>query len=301
MSLVLFDVTTLSFESIDEDSLRAFGFSKDFKFNTTQVTLTLATTQEGLPIGFRLFPGNTAESKTLIASIHHWREHIPIGDVTVIGDRAMMSEANLSELEAASFHYVVAFPLRKVSKAQQALILDESGYQSLLNKDEITRYKLINLEGRRLCITYSAKRAAKDQKDRERLVNKLKKKLNTSKNVKKLVNNKGYLKYSDIQGQASVTLNEAKIAEDAKWDGLHAVILKMRPIDHFTPKRIQAHILLCYRVFTLMRHIQFRLQQSKQNMSIARIVDAVRDIQASVLVDTTNQKKYRMLSALDED
>lgn len=57
--------------------------------------------------------------------------------------------------------------------------------------------------------------------------------------------------------------------------------LKMRPIYHFTPKRIQAHILLCYMVFILMRHIQLRLQQSKQTMSVARIVDAVRDIQAS--------------------
>ena len=55
-----------SFESISEDDLRSFGFSKDFKFNTTQITLALATTQDGLPVGYRLFPGNTAESKTLI-------------------------------------------------------------------------------------------------------------------------------------------------------------------------------------------------------------------------------------------
>lgn len=331
ISLVLFDVTTLSFESIVEDDLRAFGFSKDFKFNTTQVTLALATTQEGLPIGYRLFPGNTAESKTLIESINAWRKHIPIENVTVVGDRAMMSDANLMQLESAGFEYVVAFPLRKLSKAYQALVLDKSSYQENIGDDEISQYRIIELEGRQLCISYSAKRATKDQKDRERLVNKLKKKLASCKNIKRLVNNKGYLKYTEIKGQAIAAINDEKIIEDAKWDGLHAVIsnknlrgieayanyrrlwvieesfrinkhnLKMRPIYHFTPKRIQAHILLCYMVFALIRHLQFRLQRVNQSMSVNRIIDAVRDVQASILCDITDNNKYRMLSRLSED
>lgn len=331
VSLILFDVTTLSFESIIEDDLRAFGFSKDFKFNTTQVTLALATTQEGLPVGFRLLPGNTAESKTLIESIHLWRKHVSIENVTIIGDRAMMSDANLTQLEAAGFHYIVAFPLRKLSKANQTLVLDQSQYQENSRNDDINRYRIIKLENRSLCISYSAKRASKDQKDRDRLVIKLKKKLASCKNVKRLINKNGYLKYTEITGQAIASIDEEKIAEDAKWDGLHAVItnqsdcditvytsyrrlwvieesfrinkhnLKMRPIYHFTPKRIQAHILLCYMVFTLIRHVQFRLQQKNLAMSAHRIVDAVRDVQASVLLDVTNHKKYRMLSSLSED
>jgi len=331
VSLVLFDVTTLSFESISEDDLRAFGFSKDFKFNTTQVTLALATTREGLPVGFKLFPGNTAESKTLIESISNWRKHIPIDNVTVIGDRAMMSDANLSQLESAGFHYIVAFPLRKLSKANQALVLDQSNYKENTSDDEISRYRIIKLGDRSLCVSYSSKRASKDQKDRERLVKKLKKKLETCKNAKNLINKNGYLKYSEITGRAIATINEEKITNDAKWDGLHAVIsnqpecdssiydsyrrlwvieesfrinkhnLKMRPIYHFTPQRIQAHILLCYMVFTLIRHLQFRLQSANHHMSVNRIIDAVRDIQASILLDVTNNNKYRMLSPLTED
>jgi transposase len=331
VSLVLFDVTTLSFESISEDGLRAFGFSKDFKFNTTQVTLALATTQEGLPIGYRLFPGNTAESKTLIAAINGWKKHISIDEVTIIGDRAMMSDANLSALELAGYRYVIAFPLRKLSKEKQKLILDKTGYTENKADDEINCYRIIDLEDRRLFISYSSKRAAKDAKDRERLVNKLKNKLESCKNVKRLINKNGYLKYSEITGQATAIINEEKIIEDAKWDGLHAVItnqplcdvniynsyrrlwvieesfrinkhnLKMRPIYHFTPQRIQAHILICYMVFTLIRHLQFRLQRVEQSMSVNRIIDAVRDIQASILVDGTNQNKYRMLSPLTTD
>ena len=331
ISLVLFDVTTLSFETLAEDELRAFGFSKDFKFNTTQVVLALATTQEGLPIGFRLFPGNTAETKTLLESINSWRQYIPIEDVTVIGDRAMMSDSNLTQLESTCCDYIVAFPLRKLSKAQQAVVLDRSRYKPITTDEEISRYCTLEIGGRYLCVSYSEKRAFKDQKDRERLVKKLRDKLEKCKNVKRLVNTKGYLKYTEITGQAIATINEGKIAEDAKWDGLHAVIsnkipsgidvynkyrrlwvieesfrinkhnLKMRPIYHFTPKRIQAHILLCYMEFALLRHIQFKLREADQPMSVDRIVEAVRDIQASILTDITDDRKYRMPSAINGD
>jgi hypothetical protein len=249
----------------------------------------------------------------------------------VIGDRAMMSDANLSALESAGYHYIVAFPLQKLSKEKQKLILDKTEYVENKSNDEINRYRIIDLENRKLCVSYSSKRSAKDAKDRERLVNKLKKKLTSCKNVKRLINKNGYLKYSEITGQAIATINEEKITEDSKWDGLHAVItnqsscdisvydsyrrlwvieesfrinkhnLKMRPIYHFTPHRIQAHILICYMVFTLIRHLQFRLQQTEQGMSVNRIIDAVKDIQASILVDWVNQNKYRMLSPLTED
>ena len=52
INLMLFDVTTLYFESETTDDLRAFGYSKDHRFNTTQVVLALATNEEGLPLGY---------------------------------------------------------------------------------------------------------------------------------------------------------------------------------------------------------------------------------------------------------
>jgi transposase len=331
ISLMLFDVTTLSFETISEDDLRAFGFSKDFKFNTTQVVLALATTQEGLPVGYRLFPGNTAESKTLIESINAWRQHIPIDEVTVIGDRAMMSEANLSMLESAGFYYVVAFPLRKLPQKEQVSILNLSSYTAIHSDNEISSYKIIEKNNRKIISTYSKKRAEKDRKDRERSIKKLEKKLQICKDAKRLINNNGYLKYTEISGKSSAKLNEEKILKDAQWDGLHGVItnksivgceiyeeyrrlwvieesfrinkhnLKMRPIYHFTPNRIQAHILICYMVFTLIRHLQFQLKKISSSMSAFRIIDALRDVQASIMRDAVSGARYKMLSKLTED
>ena len=66
IDLLFFDCTTLYFESTQTDELRAFGYSKDHRFNTTQVVLALATNSDGLPIGYELFEGNKAEVKTLL-------------------------------------------------------------------------------------------------------------------------------------------------------------------------------------------------------------------------------------------
>ncbi|WP_375331166.1 IS1634 family transposase [Candidatus Tisiphia endosymbiont of Oplodontha viridula] len=94
ISLVFFDVTTLYFESVEIDELRAFGYSKDHRFNTTQLVLALATNEDGLPLGYELFSGNTAEVSTLIKSINSWQAYLKVKDVCFIADRAMFS--NLS-------------------------------------------------------------------------------------------------------------------------------------------------------------------------------------------------------------
>jgi hypothetical protein len=69
VNILLFDVTTLYFESVWQDELRDFGYSKDQKFHMTQVVLALATNVEGFPLGYKLFQGNTAEVSTLIQCV----------------------------------------------------------------------------------------------------------------------------------------------------------------------------------------------------------------------------------------
>ena len=65
LEMLLFDVTTLSFESVSRSDLKDFGYSKDGKFNEVQVVLAVLANQEGLPVSYELFPGNTSEFKTL--------------------------------------------------------------------------------------------------------------------------------------------------------------------------------------------------------------------------------------------
>jgi hypothetical protein len=91
IDIVFFDVTTLYFESVIQDELRDFGYSKDCKFHQTQIVLALAVTREGLPLGYKLFPGSTAETKSLISCLDEWKKYIEIQRVVFVADRGIFS------------------------------------------------------------------------------------------------------------------------------------------------------------------------------------------------------------------
>lgn len=271
VDILLFDVTTLYFESvqIDEDEtdeqgevtlgLRKFGYSKDQKFHMTQVVIALATTAEGLPIGYELFPGNTAEVKTLIACINNWRTTLKIDKVSFVADRALCSEANLTVLAQQSWNYVVAMPMRKsLTGSEQARLLESRIAKAMQIDGDLMWVRETTWKGRRLIATYSAKRAYKDAADRQAILDKLQKKLQQAKsaksakptktkptptgpdaaqvdavpatetkagNAKKLISNSGYMKYTTQTDTGGVfEINTEKVAADAAWDGMHAIV-----------------------------------------------------------------------------
>jgi transposase len=348
VQVMLFDITTLYFESVDVDVLRAFGYSKDQKYHCTQVVLALATDEDGLPIGYELFPGNTAEVKTLLACMQQWQKSLKVGRVSFVADRALCSKANLVALEAAPWNYVVAMPLRRSLKAaEQAQVLQTTLAAPCELEGELVWVREFDWQGRRLIVTYSSKRAHKDRTDRQALLDRLSAKLGPSEkvdkktgairaakpNAQKLITNSGYLRYVE-QADAGGTfvLDEDKIAGDAAWDGLHAIVtndrtssakqllakyrrlwvieesfrtlkhgLAVRPIYHFKPERIAAHIGLCYLAFALTRHAQQRIKLAQTAMSLERIRAALHGVQASVLQHKTTQAKYRMPSAFGHE
>ena len=136
INVLLFDVTTLYCESIIQDGTREFGFSKDGKFNNTQLVLALATNELGLPIGYELFPGNCAEVNTLLIAINKWSKLFNIKDTCFIGDRAMFSEDNIRLIEEHGYTYIIAAKLRSTSTEMQQCILDESRYKDFMFGEE---------------------------------------------------------------------------------------------------------------------------------------------------------------------
>jgi hypothetical protein len=347
VQMMLFDVTTLYFESVDADELRAFGYSKDQKYHCTQVVLALATDEDGLPIGYELFPGNTAEVKTLLACMKSWQAQLPAGQVSFVADRALCSRANLAALEAAPWNYVVAMPLRRsLAAAQQAQVLNTAIAAPMELDGELVWVREFDWQGRRLVVSYSSRRAHKDQADRQALLARLQAKLaakprvdkttgeiHQPANARKLITNSGYLRYIENADQGGVfVLDEDKVMADAAWDGLHAIVtndrtssasqllaqyrrlwvieesfrtikhgLAVRPIYHFKPERIQAHIALCYLAFALTRHAQQRIKLAQQAMSVERIRAALHGVQASILEHTKTKAKYRMPSTFGHD
>jgi len=326
--VVLFDVTTLHFESIETDELREFGYSKNFRFNTTQVALALATNEHGLPIGYELFKGNEAEVKTLIASITKWRTMININSVCFVGDRAMFSKDNLALLDENGYSYVIAAKLRKLPHLCQEEILDEKHYRmDFIGKDVAWIGELELDNNKRLITTYTPSRAKNDRNKRKQIIDSLKPKTG---NASKLIKN-GAKKYVKVEA-GETSLDPDKIAKDEMWDGMHGIItnikdkhakellakyhslwhieeafrinkhnLKMRPIYHWTAERIESHVALCYMSFAVLKLIQYKVELTQIRYSVQDVLDVMVSVQASIHVHKKTGDRYRLPSRMSHN
>jgi hypothetical protein len=230
--LLLFDVTTLYFESFDDDELRQSGFSKDNKIKETQIVLALSTTPDGMPLWYEVFPGNTWEGDTLREFTCTWRNAEYEESVGVlVADSALMVSANLSELRSKGLRYVLGARLKKLKAKEKEQVLDRNGYSEIKDKEgKVLQYRIIEREKNRLLVTWSAARAKKDEHNRQRLVERLLKKLSKKKQKnlkgKAVISNRGtqrYLKITEGEIENTYVLDEEKILLDAKWDGLHGI------------------------------------------------------------------------------
>ncbi len=229
-TLMLFDVTTLYFESTDEDELRRRGYSKDNRAKETQVVLALGTTPDGMPLWYRTYPGDTWEGHTFADFIGDWKTSNPsISSGVMVADCGMFSTCNLEALRNKDLSYVLGCPLKKLPEAQQKKVLERSGYRELSYGKEPLLYRVLeNGDGSRILVTWNDLRARKNMHDREKQLERLLKKLNQKGSVKadSMIGNRGtkkYLKLSDGESPNSYVLDEEKIALEAQWDGLRGV------------------------------------------------------------------------------
>ncbi|WP_375331349.1 IS1634 family transposase [Candidatus Tisiphia endosymbiont of Oplodontha viridula] len=330
ISLVFFDVTTLYFESVEIDELRAFGYSKDHRFNTTQLVLALATNEDGLPLGYELFSGNTAEVSTLIKSINSWQAYLKVKDVCFIADRAMFSKANLQALDEGGYRYIVAAKLKTLKKEKKEEILSEENYKPTVIGNDLTWIADLEHDGKRLITSYKSKRAINDAQERQKILDKINKTIGESGSTKKLISNSGVKKYTSSENGKSY-IDAEKIEQDALWDGMHGVItndqtitpheaiakyarlwvieeqfrinkhnLQMRPIFHWTKQRIEAHIAVCYMSFAVLKTIEYKVALT-QKISVTNIVELLISVQASISRHTKTGDLYRLPSAIKNE
>jgi hypothetical protein len=103
-SLVLYDVSTLYFETDTGDGFREPGYSKERRLEP-QITVGLLTDAAGFPLAVQAFEGNRAETATMLnAFMTAYR----LEDVTVVADAGMISEANRKAIEAAGLTFIIA-------------------------------------------------------------------------------------------------------------------------------------------------------------------------------------------------
>ncbi len=127
-------------------------------------------------------------------------------------------------------------------------------------------------------------------------------------------------------------MEEKKLEQAARWDGLHGIVtsaselpageaieqykklwqiedcfrvvkhdLRVRPIFHWTPARVRAHILICFLALVCIRCLAYRVRLRFEAMSPARIVRTLNSVQASILRDTSTNRRYVLPSRISED
>jgi hypothetical protein len=105
-SLVLYDVSTLYFETDAGDGFREPGFSKERRLEP-QITLGLLTDASGFPLTVEAFEGDKPETATMLPVITAFKKAHQLSDVTVVADAGMISEANQIAIAAAELTFIL--------------------------------------------------------------------------------------------------------------------------------------------------------------------------------------------------
>lgn len=336
-----YDVTTYSFESTRWGELRMFGFSKDHKNNEVQVVMGLLLDNNGIPITYELFPGNTMDQSTLTRSVEKLKSLYRLDKITVVADRGLNSGSNLEYLCKGGHDFVISYTLKRSPNAFKELIWQCNGWQDTADSEtgEITfrrkiveqvldvkvpitpeesgvskkrgRPKKYNLEQIpvRIHLTWSAKRAAKDRSDRERILERLRKRLDKPYQLKAAIR-RGCNQFLQMELDTNDwKLDEAKIEEAARYDGYYAVItnnldlsteqvseiyrglwkieesfrilktdLRARPVFVWNDEHIKGHFAMCFISLCMLRYAQYLLETTQQkSVSAAQIMEAIRE------------------------
>jgi transposase len=246
--LVYYDVTNYYFEIDEQDDLRRRGVSKEHRPDPI-VQMGLFIDSDGLPITYKLFPGNNPDKTTLIPALGQIQRDYSLGRIIVVADKGLTTGDNIWYILSAKNGYVLSYSVRGSDKEFKDYVLDDNGY---INKGDDFKIKsrlypreiqVTATNGRKIkktvhekqVIFYSPKYAEKAKQDRAAALAKAKDliknpaKYNKSttygaaKYVKNLTfdGNTGEILESARQHLA---FDEEKLREEEKFDGYYAIV-----------------------------------------------------------------------------
>jgi len=300
LDVVFYDVTTFYFDTERKSELLQHGFGKDGKIGKSQIVFSLLIDKNKQPISYEIYEGSFYEGYTFQDAVNKLKHKYNIDKVIVVADKGMMNKSNLSQLsEYDGFEFVIGERLRNLPEHIIGYLTDRKNYRNAgiisENNEEINiEFTTIEYQGRKIIGTYSAKRAEKDRFDRAERIEKGKKLLKSPSQLTK----KASRYYLEKAKQDEYKLNEQRIALDARFDGFTAIAtnnkdqpetllldhykhlyqiehsfrsfkshLETRPMFHWTDKRIEGHICLCYIAYTLNIYAINKLKENEIKMS----------------------------------
>ena len=245
--LVYYDVTNYYFEIDEQDELRKKGVSKEHRPDPI-IQMGLFCDSRGIPISYRLFPGNTNDSETFIPVIAEMKKDYGISRVIVVADKGLNTGNNIAFNTLANNGYVFSQSVRGANVELKNYVLDESGYAA---KREGFRLKsrlyprdiwVTTKDGKKTKVSvdekqvaiYSEKYAAKAKRDRYAVVEKARQLIScpskyaksTSYGAAKYIKN---LAFDPKTGEVISTgkkllLDEERLIEEERFDGYYVVV-----------------------------------------------------------------------------
>jgi transposase len=312
--LLFYDVTTLYFETFQEDEFRKDGFSKDNKSQQPQILVALMVTKEGFPIAYEVFSGNTFEGHTILPVVRDFIRKNHVKDFTVVADAAMISAENIKHLNQNNINYIVGARLGNISNE----LFNKIDTNIIRKNGKTIR---IRTELGYLICSYSSLRYRKDKHEMDNQVERAKLIVeNPSKNKK--------LKFTKTSGQ-NIVLNQELIAKTQKLLGIKGYYtnleetiasnqliieryhelykieqafriskhdLQTRPIFHFNEEPIKLHLIICFIALVISKHIELQT-----NTSIKKFVHECKKITDARLINKTSNKEFRIRAQISEN
>lgn len=305
--ILFYDVTTLYFESFEEDELRKNGFSKDNKSQQPQIVIALMVTKDGFPIAYEVFSGNTFEGHTIIPVVKKFIKSHAVNNFTVVADAAMISSENVIQLRQNNINYIVG---ARLGNLPQKTIDD---IDSKIIREDGKNIRIETENGYLIC-SYSSLRYRKDKHEMEKQIAKAnnlidnpsknkKTKFTTStgqkielnekliKKTEKLLGIKGY--YTNLE--ESILNNLTVIARYHELYKIEQAFrlskndLQTRPIFHFKEEPIKLHLLICFMALVISKHIELQT-----NISISKFIMESKKITDGRIINKVTNNEVRL-------
>jgi DDE family transposase len=310
VSIAFFDTTSLWFEGAGGESLGQYGHSKDYRGHLKQVVLGIVLDHTDRPIASFLLPGNTADVTLLLPVVKRLRERFAIAEACIVADRGMISADTIAALEAEKIHYILGVRERTSREVRAEVIADDGLAVPLVIPRQKGETELAITEttiaGRRYVICRNDDEAQTDAAARAELVAGLERKL--AQGDKALVANKGFRRFLKTPAGGSFVIDRAKIAADARFDGLFVLrtntriaalqvvlryrnllavedafktakaLLATRPIFHKTDAGIRGHVFCTFLALVLRKELFDRLAARRRRLEWQRILDDLADL-----------------------
>lgn len=272
LDLVFFDTTSTYFEGATLAGWAKLGKSKDHRPDHLQLVIGVVMRRDGLPVACEIWPGNTADVKTLLPVIESLKKRFRIRKVVLVCDRGMVSKANLEALDEAKYPYIVGMKMRGLVEVRDEVLGRAGRYHEVSENLEV---KEVRVDERRYVICFNPDEAAKDRHDREAILEKMREKL-AHGGVKRLINNRGYRRYLKVRG-AAAEIDAAAVKKEERYDGKYVLrtttdlpaaevaeaykqlswierlwrelkdVMEVRPIYHWKKREnVKGHIFVCF-------------------------------------------------------